>query len=180
MGKLLKKIIAKQFNADIEQYYLLPITQFGSCPQHCAINVVTTLVYRIQATWASGHAGALLLFDISSFFDNINPACAISILRNCGFPENVCHWATLFLSTQTATLKIGTYTSDPFQILTGMPQGSPLSLIVLALYTATLLKLAYAWTYCNLTLYVDDGAIYAMLATTSTATTSALEGFTQV
>jgi hypothetical protein len=98
MGKLLEKIIAKRVNADIAQHGLLPMTQFGSWPQHCAVDAVATLVHRIQGTRATGHAGALLLFDISGFFDNINPARAVSIFSNRGFPTNVCMWVSSFLS----------------------------------------------------------------------------------
>jgi endonuclease/exonuclease/phosphatase family metal-dependent hydrolase len=98
MGKLLEKIIAKRFNCDIEQHSLLAMTQFGSRPQHNAIDAVTTVIHRAQATIATGHVGALLLFDISGFFDNINPARATHLLTNLGFPSSVCKWTMLFLS----------------------------------------------------------------------------------
>jgi len=37
-----------------------------------------------------GNVGTLLLFDISGFFDNINPLRMEEIFRNRGFPPNVC------------------------------------------------------------------------------------------
>jgi retron-type reverse transcriptase len=90
VGKLLEKIVAKRINNDIERFNLLPMTQFGSRPHHSTIDAVATLVHKIQRTRATGHVGALLLFDISGFFDNINLGRAIQILRNKGFPANVC------------------------------------------------------------------------------------------
>ena len=78
-GKLLEKIIAKWINDDIQAYDLLPMTQFGSRPHHSTVDVVSALVHRIQATQAAKRVGALLLFDISGFFDNINPACTVQI-----------------------------------------------------------------------------------------------------
>ena len=71
-GKLMEKVIAKQVNVDIEVHKLIPMTQFGSRPHHNAVNTITTLVYHIQATYATGCAGALLLSDILGFFNNIN------------------------------------------------------------------------------------------------------------
>jgi hypothetical protein len=68
------------------------------------------------------------------------------------------------------------HTSTQFDITNGMPQGSPLSLILSTLYTTQLLKIANMWTHCDLSMYVDDGAIFATSATTKAATTSALEG----
>jgi hypothetical protein len=79
MGKLLEKIVAKQINDDIQAHDLLPMTQFGSRPHHSTVDAISALVHRIQATQAAKRMGTLLLFDISSFFDNINPARAIQI-----------------------------------------------------------------------------------------------------
>ena len=70
--KLLEKIIAKRINHNIEAANLLPMTQFGSCPHHMAINAVATLIHHIQATRATDNMGALLLFNILGFFNNIN------------------------------------------------------------------------------------------------------------
>jgi hypothetical protein len=70
---VLEKIVANRINADILNHDILPSTQFGSRPHHNAVDAVATLVHRIQATRAANCAGALLLFDISGFFDNLNP-----------------------------------------------------------------------------------------------------------
>ena len=59
------------------------------------------------------------------------------------------------------------------------PQGSPLSPILSALYTASLLDLALQWKHCNLTLYVDDGAIFSVSKTTTIATASTIQGLEQ-
>jgi hypothetical protein len=65
----------------------------------------------------------------------------------------------------SATLKIGSYTSQPFDIKHRMPQGSPLSSILSALYTVYLLTLAESWVYADLTLYINDRAIVMILPT---------------
>jgi hypothetical protein len=123
--------------------------------------------------------GALLLFDISGFFDNINPKQVTQILQNKGFPANICDWTLLFLSDCKASLKIGPYESDQFDITTSIPQGSPLSPILSTLYTANLLENTQSWQHQELTLYVDDGAIYTTGPTTETMTNSAIQGLKQ-
>jgi len=60
-----------------------------------------------------------------------------------------------------------------------MPQGSPLSPILSALYTASLLDLASRWMHHDLTLYLDDGAIFSVSKTTAAATASAIQGLEQ-
>jgi hypothetical protein len=178
-AKLLEKIVAKRVNANIISTNLLSMSQFSSRPHHNAIDAVATLVYRIQATRATGNTGALLLFDISGFFDNINPERVTHVFRLKGFPEHICAWVLSFLTGRRVSLKMGTAISDPCDVHNGTPQGSPLSPILSALYTGSLLDLASKWTHHDLTLYVDDGAIYAMSATTDSATKSAIQGFEQ-
>ena len=75
----MEKIIAKRVNEDILRANLLSMSQFGSCPHHNAIDAAATLIHRIQATCLMGHAGALLLFDIASSFDTVNPKRATQI-----------------------------------------------------------------------------------------------------
>ena len=78
------------------------------------------------------------------------------------------------------SLKIGIYESSPFPILNGTPQGSPLSPILSALYTSSLIEASERWTYCDLSMYVDDGTIYAVSATTTAAATQAHLYYTEV
>lgn len=52
------------------------------------------------------------------------------------------------------------YTLDTVAPDLGTPQGSPLSPILSALFTAPLLRLAETWSDADLTLYVDDGCIF--------------------
>ena len=179
-GKLLEKIVTKRINDDIQAHDLLPMTQFGSQPHHLAIDATTILIHHIQATQATKWAGALLLFDISGFFDNINPPRAVQIFRDKGFPDGMCAWVQSFLSARTATLRGGGHVSHSFEITSGTPQGSPLSPILSAMYTANLLEETSKWSLRDLMMYVDDGAIYAMSATIKGATESAAEGYTQV
>jgi hypothetical protein len=173
-GKLLEKIVAKRINDDIETYNLLPMTQYGSRPWHNTMDTIACLVHKIQGTIKTGHAGALLLFDIAGFFDHINPQCTVAILRNKGFPPMVCEWMLSFLTGREVAIKIGDYSSEPFPILGGTPQGSPLSPILSALYTSSLLKAAKQWDHSDLSLYVDDGAIYSVSKMLKAATEKAV------
>jgi hypothetical protein len=75
---------------------------------------------------------------------------------------------------------MGEHTSTQFDITNGMLQGSPLSPILSTLYTTQLLKITNTWTHHDLSMYMDDRAIFVTSATTKAATTSTLEGFNVV
>ena len=85
-----------------------------------------------------------------------------------------------FLTGRTASLKIGTYESSPFPILNGTPQGSLLSPILSALYTSSLIEASQRWTHCDLSMYVDNGTIYAVSATTTGAASKARHHYMEV
>jgi hypothetical protein len=85
---------------------------------------------------------ALLLFNISGYFDNLNPDCMAKIFRDKGFPSRVVKWVKAFMANQYATLKIGNFTTQPFNITHSTPQGSLLSPILSTLYTANLIESA--------------------------------------
>ena len=53
------------------------------------------------------------------------------------------------------------HTTETLKPDLGMPQGSPLSLILSALATRPILRLTELWDDTDLTLYVDDGNIFA-------------------
>jgi hypothetical protein len=123
--------------------------------------------------------GALLLFNISGFFDNVNTEHTTQVFQQKGFPDNVCQWTQLFLTGQSVTLKMGTTLSEPCHVHNGTPQGTTLFPILSTLYTASLLELSLQWTHHNLTLYIDDGAIFSVSKTTMAATASAVQGLEQ-
>ena len=81
------------------------------------------------------------------------------------------------MTNRKAILKIGDYTSESFLITHGTPQGSPLSPILSALYTTNLLRSAKQWEHSDLTMYIDDGAIYATSRTMNAAAMKAQECF---
>jgi len=92
----------------------------------------------------------------------------------------MCAWVESFLSARTATLRGGGHVSQPFEITSGTPQGSPLSPILSAMYTANLLEMTKQWSMRDLTMYVDNGAIYATSATIKGAADLVVEGYTKV
>ena len=85
----------------------------------------------------------------------------------------MCVWALSFLTGRKAAIRMGNYVSKPFPVLNGTPQGSPLSPILSALYTSPLLDIAKTWQHADLSLYIDDGAIYTVSTTLKATTESA-------
>ena len=161
-GKLLEKIVATRVLADVNTYNLIPPNQFGSRDYHCAADAALIVAHNAQACIASRHVGALILFDIQGFFDNVNVERAVRIFQDLGFPIPFCDWIHSFLTDRHIFLSFNGFTADSVSIDFGTPQGSPLSPILTAIYTSPLLKyINRTWLWRSLNLYVDDGSIFA-------------------
>ena len=179
-GKLLEKVIAKRITNDISHYPdILPSNQFGSRPQYSTTDAALALVHRIQATRSSGYHAALILFDISGFFDHIDANRTRDIFEKKGFPLYMVNWVFSFLTDRSASIRLDSSTLTPFKVPDGTPQGSPLSPIISAIYTSFLLSTSATWTHSSLSLYVDDGAILAISATPKSACENAISKFEQ-
>ncbi len=91
-----------------------------------------------KINWRSG----ALLFNISGFFDNINRARLKAVLINRGFNKLLVDWINAFLTDRTLHLRFNNQVGPLQTQPSGTLQGSPLSPIILALYTAPLLLLS--------------------------------------
>jgi hypothetical protein len=160
-GKVLEKIVANRFTSDCNLHGILPPSQFGSRPYHSATDACTMLRYKASTTISTGRIGGTLLFDISRFFDHLNPSFTSRVLHHLGIDDHTIAWVRDFMSRRELTMAFNNHHSDTIYPDLGTPQGSPLSPILSALVTGPILQLAETWDDMDLTLYVDDGNIYA-------------------
>ena len=180
-GKLLEKVVAKRLLSDINCLSLIPSSQFGSRDYSCATDAALSLVHTIQGAIQTRHACAIIMFDIQGFFDHISIERAVHIMANCGFPPTLCAWVRSFLSNRRVSLSFNNYTSDPFELDHGTPQGSPLSPILSAIYTSPLLHLTNrSWIHKGLKMYVDDGGIQGTSITHREAAKAVARGYEDV
>ena len=159
--KVLEKIIANHFMSDSNLHNILPRSQFGSRPYHSAMDACTLLHYKASTTINSGCIRGTLLFDISRFFDHLNPSFTARVLHHLGIDNHTIAWVRDFMMCQEITMSFNNHHTDNIHPELGTPQGSPLSPILSALVTGPILCLAKAWEDTDLTLYVNDGNIFA-------------------
>jgi retron-type reverse transcriptase len=92
----------------------------------------------VYTAWKHGATTSLLQLDIKGAFDTVNHIRLLDTLRQAGYPMWIVRWVRSFLETRTARLRFDGETTQPFNLLAGVPQGSPLSPILFILYIASL------------------------------------------
>jgi Reverse transcriptase (RNA-dependent DNA polymerase)/Endonuclease-reverse transcriptase len=160
-GKLLEKVMAAHFSWEVDNLALIGNRQFGSRHHYSAPDAAFCLHYKARETIKHGRIGAVLLFDISRFFDHLDPDLTSATLHDLGIDPSTVKWVHSFMTDCTARLSFNGYLSDSFAPTQGTPQGSPLSPILSAITTSPLLHQSLDFQDGDLTLYVDDGCLYA-------------------
>ena len=169
-GKLLEKIVAKRILLEANQFHLLPSSQFGSQDFHSIVDAAMCLTHSIQACVKTSHVGALILFNIQGFFNNLHVDCLTQLVISLGFAPSLCRWVRSFLTDRHVTMSINGEPSPELVLNHGTPQGSPLSPLLSTIYLIPLLHLAESWKFHSLSTYVDDGSIFVTGPTHKIAT----------
>lgn len=159
MGKLLEKIVAARILFEVGKHGLLPSNQFGSRDKSSVIDAGLTLVHDVQTAWKKNLVLSALAFDIKGFFDHVNHDRLAVVLEKLGFTQEMCAWVCSFLSDRTVSIRVDGFTADPVPASCGIPQGSPVSPILAALYTSFMFRAVADIPGATLLAYVDDGLL---------------------
>jgi hypothetical protein len=112
LSKLLEKVVAKRFQHDIVTHELIPTNQFGGQTHSSCLDAGLTLIHDIQTAHANGLKVGILLFNVQGFFDNVNHARLVALIKNMGFSSNLAQWMASFLANQKVRLRFNNITSD--------------------------------------------------------------------
>ena len=160
MSKLMEKAIAKCIQHDLVAHELVTSTQFGGRMHSSCLDAVLTLIHDIQAAHAVGLKAGMVLFNIKGFFNNINHDWMIAVLVHMGFNLATTNWMREFLHERKVHLKFNCITLEERIQPVRVPQGSPLSLVLLIIYMSGLLHQMRHWNNSSLGMYVDNGALF--------------------
>ncbi|KAF5637085.1 hypothetical protein F25303_8025 [Fusarium sp. NRRL 25303] len=140
VGKLYERILADMMLDALKEHpHLLPATQFG--------NKITTealqyLFRIICSTWCSNSDDVVTILDLdmSSAYDNVYRQKLLQTLYNKGFPRWFVDIIGLVLSLRDATMRLPGIISEPFELNTGIPQGSPISTVLFFFFVSPLVE----------------------------------------
>lgn len=141
VGKLLEAVIAERISFAVETHGLLPTNHFGARKQRSAEQALLLLQEHIYAAWRGKNVLSLLSFDVKGAYNGV---CKDSLLQRLvarGIPPDVVNWVDSFCSERTATIVVNGRTSELSGLeQAGLPQGSPLSPILVLFFNADLVQ----------------------------------------
>jgi hypothetical protein len=162
MAKVLTAIVAENLSCIVEQHHLLPKTHFGGRPGRSTVDAVHYLVHKISAAWRDNKVASVLFLDVEGAFPNAVTTKLIHNLKKRRIPTSIVNFVTLLLTNRRTRLKFDDHVSDTINILNGIGQGDPLSMLLYILYNADLLDLPDNPLAEDAIGYVDDIALLSI------------------
>jgi ribonuclease HI len=159
LGKGLERLLARRMVYLALHHKVLARDQCGAISRRAATDLTTALYADIEEIWARRRVAGIITIDIRGAFDGVLPGRLLLRIRQQGWPPPLVAWVKSFLTSRTASITLDQDTSPPFNLLCGLPQGSPVSPILFLLYIAPILQLP---TSCRSRFgYSDDACFLA-------------------
>jgi hypothetical protein len=135
MGKELERVASELLFEDADRRDLLSDRQFGSRIAWSAIDGAAIMVDRAHAAWTNSHITGVLLMDIKAAFPSVAKGRLVNLMKVRQMDGDVVRWTEGFLSERMLELIFVGNTKDRHPVEAGVPQGSPVSPILFAIYT---------------------------------------------
>jgi len=140
MGKVVEKVVAQLLSEEAERRGLLRDGQFGSRKGRSAIDGAAIIVDRAHAAWTNGHITGVLLMDIKAAFPTVAKGRLVNLMKVRQMDGDLIRWTESFLSERAVEIIIEGSAMERHEVEAGVPQGSPVSPILFAIYTSGLIK----------------------------------------
>ena len=156
-GKLLEKLIHKQFTDFIENNSLLSKFQHGFRKQHSTIHSITQFTNYVSGKMDRGLPTLAAFVDFRKAFDCVQHDVLLSKLSELEISKSMLDWFRSYLSMRKQRVLANSTLSSYQTITQGVPQGSVLGPIFYILYANDITK---TLKKCKLALYADDTVLY--------------------
>lgn len=158
LGKVVEAAVAHRIESQAESRNVLPSGHYGGRQQHSTKDALAHLTSWTKNQWSRGKFVGALFVDVKEAFPTINPTQLIDTLRTQGFCPTLTNLVSAYLTDRSTTIAFGDFKSDPKPLTIGLPQGSPLSVILYILYNTSLLMQAGDMTDTSSLGFIDDVA----------------------
>lgn len=139
LGKVFETIIAKRVTYWAEMHKVLAQGHMGGRRQHSTDDAFVILTSWIHHKWREGKIVSGLFLDVKSAYPSVHKQRLADTLRKHDCPEYLVRQVEEYLDNRTTDLRLQDFISEKFEVEDGLPQGSPLSVILYILYNSSLL-----------------------------------------
>lgn len=110
----------------------------------------------------------ILATDLEKAFDRVGPHAVLNKLKLWGIGPRFFNLIKAFLINRTFRVRVNNVTSFTHKLLNGIPQGSPLSVVLFMIAFEDLSNIFKRYKNINVSIYADDAIIYTKIKNIST------------
>jgi len=140
MGKVVEKVVAELLSEEAKRRGQLSDGQFGRRKGRSEIDGAAIMVDRAHAASINGHITGVLLMDIEAAFPSVAKGRLVNLMKVRQMDGDLIRWRESLLSERTVDMIIEGNAMKRHPVEEGVPQGSPVSLIIFAFDTSGLSK----------------------------------------
>jgi ribonuclease HI len=157
ISKVFESTIADRLTFWAETKYVIPDGHLGGRRGKGCEDACLALTMWVKRKWREGKTVTALFLDVKSAYPSVNPRRLVHSLRQKGCPAYLWKIIERFLEDRLTKLRLADYESAEFAIDKGLPQGSPLSVILYILYNSDLLLRHFDFDRDEFSLgFIDD------------------------
>jgi hypothetical protein len=154
MGKIVEKVVATLLSETID--HKLHKGQFGCRKRHSVTDAAACMTEHVYQNWGRGKISGALLMDVKGAFDHVSRTCLTNRLQELEADPELVRWTNSFMMEQKASLVINGHEIGMKPTNTGIPQGSPVSSILFAIYISRVFDQVEQKTGATGLSFIDD------------------------
>ena len=160
LSKVIEKVVLKQLFEYLNCHSLLSPNQSAYRPCHSTETALLKVTNDILLALDRGDVSLLTLLDLSAAFDTVDHKIMAETLQShFGISGKALSWFQSYMTDRTQSVSINENSSDPVNLVFGVPQGSVLGPVLFVMYTRPLLSLIDTHSVLNQS-FADDTQLY--------------------
>jgi hypothetical protein len=138
MAKLLEGLVAGRILRAAELSDVIASGHWGGRPHRSTGDALTRLVQFVRDGLRRNDHVGLVALDVEGAYNCVDRDVLCRDLGSRGIPSQVVAWALSFCTERREAMRLGTTEGVPYEVNTGLPQGSPVSQLLWAIYSSDL------------------------------------------